>query len=186
MRESHLLHQLAHVLGARARGSLIGHRSRPLDHVRLEQSVHAHEHQAHGAVAADVIAHVPGERILDHVHVDRIENDDRIVLHAKRGRCVDPVPFPSRGAQPREHLVSVVAALAGDHDIHRREFFHALRILERRSLLADERAQFAHPGGREKHRFDQREIAFGVHALHQHRSDHPAPTDKPDSLHRSP
>src|SRR5665811_2144476 len=35
-------------------GRLIGHRGQPLDQTFLEQTVQGHQHQAHGAVAADV------------------------------------------------------------------------------------------------------------------------------------
>ena len=51
------------------------------------------------------------ERVLDHRQVDRVEHDDRVVLHAQRRGGVDPVALPARGAQLGEHLVGVVAAL---------------------------------------------------------------------------
>ncbi len=177
MHESDLLYQLAHMLGTRAGGSLIGHRGHPFDEVRLQQTVHAHEHQAYGAVSPDVIAHASGKRILDHVHVDRIQDDDRVVPHAKSGCGVYPVAFPPRGTQPGEHLVGIVAALARDDDVHGRELSHALRVLERCRFLSDERPELAHSGSREKYRLHQCEVAIGVHALHQHRSNHSAPTD---------
>src|SRR5712664_186262 len=182
--ESDLLHQLTHVRGARAGGSLIGHRGHPLDEVRLQQAVHAHQHQAYGAVAPDVIAHAPGKRILDHVHVDRIQDDDRVVLHAKSGCGVYPVALPPRGTQLGKHLVGVVAALTRDDDVRQRKLSHALRVFERCRFLSDEWPELAHSGSREEHRLNQREVALGVHTLHQHRSDHAAPPDESDSLHR--
>src|SRR5260221_428085 len=51
----HLRHELAHVGGARAGSRLVGHGSQPLVFVALEKARHAHEHEAHGAVATDVI-----------------------------------------------------------------------------------------------------------------------------------
>src|SRR5467141_1211432 len=182
--ESDLLDQLTHVLGARAGGSLIGHRGHPFDEVRFQQAVHAHEHQAYGAVSPDVIAHVPGKRIPDQFHVDRIQNDDRVVPHAKSGCGVYPVALPARGTQLREHLVGVVAALTGDDDVHQRELSHALRVLERCRFLSDEWPELAHFRSGEKYRLHQCEVALGVHALQQHRSDHSAPTDESDSFHR--
>ena len=52
---THLLQQLAHVLGAGAGSGLVGHGADPLHQSCLEQSAHRHQHQAHGAVAADVV-----------------------------------------------------------------------------------------------------------------------------------
>src|SRR2546425_761140 len=182
--ESGLLDQLTHVVGARAGGSLIGHRGHPFDEVRFQQAVHAHEHQAYGAVSPDVIAYASGKRIPDHVHVDRIQDDDRVVPHAESRCGVYPVALPPRGAQPGKHLVSEVAALTGDDDVHQRKLSYVLRVFERCRFLSDEWPELAHSGSREKHRLNQCEIALGVHALHQHRSDHSAPTDESDSLHR--
>jgi len=51
------------------------------------------------------------------VAIHRIEDDDRIVLHAQRGGGVDPVAVPADGAQLGENLGGVIAALAGNNDI---------------------------------------------------------------------
>src|SRR6267154_272174 len=182
--ESDLLNHLAHVPGARAGRGLIGHRGHPFDKVRFQQAVQAHQHQAHGAVSPDVIAHAPGKRIPDHAHVDRIQDDDRIFAHAKSGCCVYPLARPPRVTQLRKYLVGVVAALTRDDDIHQRELSHALRVFERCRFLSDEWPDPADTRSREKYRLHQREVVLGVHALHQHRSDHSAPTDDSDPLHR--
>ena len=53
---AHLREQLAHLARARARGRLVSHRRHPLDEARAEQAAEGHQHQAHGAVAADPVA----------------------------------------------------------------------------------------------------------------------------------
>jgi hypothetical protein len=63
---AHLLQQLAHVLRAGAARRLVGHRRDPLDQVGLEQPVDRHEHEAHGAVAADEVLARPRDRLVDH------------------------------------------------------------------------------------------------------------------------
>jgi hypothetical protein len=119
------------------------------------------------------------QRILDDVQIHRIENDDRVVLHAQRRSRIDPVALPAGGTQLREHLVGVIAALARNDEIalfqvvntqsHRFEFRLVFR--ERRRIAA-------RIAGAEKHRFDQVEIAFLLHALHQDAADHAAPTNE--------
>ena len=58
-----LRQQLAHVLRAAARCGLVGHGGHPLDEVGLEQRADAHQHAAHGAVAADEVAHAALQRV---------------------------------------------------------------------------------------------------------------------------
>src|SRR5207245_1822210 len=145
---------------------------------------HAHEHQAYGAVSPDVIAYASGKRIPDHVHVDRIQDDDRVFTHAVSRCRLYPVNLPPRRTPPGNQLVAEVAALLGNDDVHQRKLSYALRVLERCRFLSDEWPELAHSGSREKHRLNQCEIALDVHALYQHRSDHSAPTDESDSLHR--
>jgi hypothetical protein len=48
--------ELAHVLGTAARRRLVGRARHPLDEVGLEECADAHQHAAHRAVAADVVA----------------------------------------------------------------------------------------------------------------------------------
>ena len=62
---THLRHELAHVLGARAGCRLVCHRADPFDEPRAEQAGHRHQHQADGAVAADEIGDARVERLVD-------------------------------------------------------------------------------------------------------------------------
>ena len=82
MRFAHLLQQLAHRLRPRARRSLVGHARHPLDQVVPEQARQRHRHQAYCAIAADVVLHTALERSVDHRTIDRVEDDDCVLLHA--------------------------------------------------------------------------------------------------------
>jgi hypothetical protein len=91
--------QLPHVLGAAARGCLVGLGGHPLDQAGLVQGAHADQHAADRAVAADPVLATLGQTVLDHRHVDRVQHDDGVVLHAQ-GRCgIDPVAVPARAAR---------------------------------------------------------------------------------------
>src|SRR5207253_9609458 len=57
---AHLFDQFTHVLRAGTGGRLIRHGAHPLHQTGFEQTAQAHQHQADGAVAADV---VPGARV---------------------------------------------------------------------------------------------------------------------------
>ena len=74
-----LRQQFAHVLRAAARGRLVGLGAHPLDQAGLVERAHAHQHAADGAVAADPVAPAIGQRVLDHRHVHRVEDDHRVV-----------------------------------------------------------------------------------------------------------
>lgn len=112
-----LREQFAHVLRTATRGRLIRHRRQPINQTMLEQTTQAHQHAADRTVAADEVLGALGQRILDHIEIDRIEHDDGIVLHAQRRGRVDPVAIPARCAQLRENLCCVVTALAGNDDV---------------------------------------------------------------------
>ena len=174
---THLLDQLAHVLCASAGGGLIGHGAHPLDHAGLEQAAQGHQHQAHGAVAADVILHAINQRLVDDLAVNRIQHDHRVVLHTQRRGGVDPVAIPTRFAQLGVNLVGVVAALAGENHLHGFEFINAVGVFQRCNAFANRRGFAACVGCGEKHRLDQIEVFFFEHALHQHGTDHATPTD---------
>ncbi|CAN0627157.1 protein of unknown function [Burkholderia multivorans] len=176
VQRAHLRQQLAHVLRARARRGLVRHRRHPVDEVLAEQAAQRHQHQADRAVAADEVLRAVDERVLDHVQVDRIENDDRVVIHPQRRRRVDPVAVPARRAQLREHFVRVVAALAGDDGVALLQLVDVHRVLERSLVFRERRGLAARVAGAEKHRFDQVEIALFLHALHEDAADHAAPT----------
>ena len=177
--------QLAHVLRAGAGRRLVGHAGHPLDEVVAEQPGERHHHQAHRAVAADVVLHALRERGVDHVAVDRVEDDHRVVLHPQRRRGVDPVALPAGRAQLRKHVVRVVAALAGDDRIERGERGEVGRALERRRVPADGRALAADVRRREEHGLDQLEVPLLEHPLHQHRAHHSTPTDESCTHDRS-
>ncbi|MPM98872.1 hypothetical protein SDC9_146062 [bioreactor metagenome] len=182
---AHLRDQLAHVLRASAGSSLIGHRRRPFDQVVLEQPAKAHQHQRHRAVATDPVLATLGQRVLDHVHIDRIEHDHRIVGHAQRRGSIDPVTVPAGSAQLGEDFLGVVAALAGDDDFAGLQRIDVRSVLQRQRgfLAAEHRCLAASGGGREINRIDEGEIALLDHALHQHGTNHATPTDQTKLLH---
>ena len=178
MQVTHLRDHLAHVPGAGARGGLVGHRRDPLDEAGAEEAGHRHQHQAHRAVGADVVLEARGQRAIDDVAVDRVEDEDRVVLHPQRRRGVDPVAVPARFAQLRVDLRGVVAALAGDQDVARRQRGEVFGVLDGGRALAHGRAFGARLRRGEEHGIDQVEVALLAHALHQHRPHHAAPTDE--------
>jgi|GEM_PF-4393794 len=105
----------------------------------------------------------PGvERGVDHVAVDRVENDGRFVLHAQGGSGVDPEALPAAGAQFRMHLLGVVAALAGDHGLQALERGRVEGVRQRFAVGAG----LADLGGGEIHGVDVLEVAFRAHAVH--------------------
>src|SRR3546814_6596193 len=79
----------------------------------------------------------------------------------------------------RSDVVRVVTALAADDHVHRAQRVDAVGVLQRRRVLAgDFRAGAASARRAEEMRFDQRKVVFLLHPLHQHRTDHAAPTDQ--------
>jgi hypothetical protein len=178
-----LREQLAHVLGTPARGCLVGLRAHPLDQAGLVERAHAHEHAAHGAVATDPVLAPVGQRVLDHGQVDRVENDDGVLVHAQRGRGVDPVAVPACGAQLGVDLAGVVATLGGDDDVAALEGGDVVRVLQRGFVLRHGGGFAARVGGGEEQRFDQVEVAFRDHAVHQHGTDHATPAYESYEFH---
>ena len=122
-----------------------------------EQAGDAHHHQADRAVAADVVLHAASRArasITSRFTGSRMITASSFMRSARRG--VDPVAVPARRAELRQHRVRLVAALAGDDRIERRE---RLRRRSRRAsggvsppidgtLAADVRR-------REEHRLDR-------------------------------
>ena len=82
MDRSHLLDQLTHVLCTGAGSRLIGHRRNPFHQVLLEETTDRHQHQTYRAISSDIGLDAFADPVLDHVEIDRVEDDDRIVLHA--------------------------------------------------------------------------------------------------------
>ena len=53
------------------------------------------------------------------------------------------------------------------------------------SFFAERRRRAAGVAGGEEQRLDQREVALGLHAVHQHGADHAAPSDESYECHFS-
>ncbi|MNT06939.1 hypothetical protein D3C72_1416260 [compost metagenome] len=68
---------------AAAGSGLIGRNGCTLDQVVGEQAAQRHQHQADGAVAADEGLDAFVQALLNHVAVDRVQNDNRVILHAQ-------------------------------------------------------------------------------------------------------
>jgi hypothetical protein len=166
-----------------ARGRLVRSARHPFDEIGLEEGADAHQHAAHRAVAADVVADAARERGLDHRQVDRVENDDGVVLHAQRLGGVDPVAVPAGGAQARVDVLGVLAALRGDDDLAAPERLDVVGVEQRGLVPRVRRRPAALVAGAEEERLDQVEVAFGGHALQQHGSHHAAPTDQSRPFH---
>ena len=177
MQSAHLAQQLAHILCTRARSRLVRHCADPLHHVVLEQAAQAHEHQAHGAVAADPVFAAFAQRAVDDVAVDGVQDDHGVVGHAQARGCVNPVAVPARCAQLGVHLFGVVAALAGDDDFAALQRVNVVGVLERGFVFSLRRGFATCVRRGEEHGFDQIEILLLNHAVDQHRADHAAPTD---------
>ena len=180
---AHLLDQLAHVLRAGAGGGLVGHGAHPLHQPGFVQAAEGHQHQADGAVAADVVLDAGIQLLVDDPAVDRIQDDDRVIGHAQRRGGVDPVALPAGFAQLGIDLAGVVATLAGEDHIEGLEFIEAVGVLQRRDVLADLGALAADIGGSEEHRLDQVEVPFFTHALHEHGTHHATPADQTYTFH---
>jgi len=121
-----------------------------------------------------------GQRVLNHRQVDRVQHDDGIVVHAQGRRGIDPVAIPAGRAQLGKNFAGVVPALRGDDDVALLECGDVVRVFQRAFVLCDRRRLAASVRGREEHRLDQAEIAFGLHPVHQDRADHAAPADQAD------
>ena len=170
-----LRQQLAHVLGTAAGSGLVGLRAHPLDQTGLVQRAHAHQHAADGAVAADPVLAAVGHGVLDDRHVDRVQHDDGVLFHAQGRGSIDPVAVPAGSAQLGEHLVGVVAALAGQDDVALLQCFYVVRVLERLLVLGHGGGSATSIGGGEEHGLDQGKVILCLHAVHQHGADHAAP-----------
>ncbi len=80
----------AHVPRTAARGSLIGHAAHPVDHIVLEEPRQSHQHAADRAIAANVVAHAPTHRLINHRTVYGVENNNGIILHTQGAGRIDP------------------------------------------------------------------------------------------------
>ncbi len=181
---AHLVQQLAHVLSARTGSRLISHGRHPLDQILFKQATQSQHHKAHGAVTTDVVLDAFLKRSINHVSVDRIQNNHRVVDHPQGGGCINPVTFPARVTELLINRTGVVATLTGHDDIHGFQNLDVKRVLQRRNVVFSHvRRRLASLGCGEKHRFDIGEIVFFTHALHEDRAHHATPTYKSNSLH---
>ena len=185
MDDAHLRNQLAHILSTSTRCGLIGHRGCPFNQVILEQATQAHEHQRYSAVATDPVLTALGQRILDHVHVDRVENDHGVVGHAQRGSCVDPVTIPASSTQLGENFLGIVPTLAGNDDFALLQGINRSGVQQRqRSFLATENRGFSTSGRcRKIDGINVGKITLLNHALHKHGTNHTPPADQTNLLH---
>jgi hypothetical protein len=115
------------------------------------------------------------DRLLDDGQVHWVQDDDRVIVHAQRGGRVNPVALPAGRTQLGEHLAGVVAALRGDDDLAFFKRLYVQGVFERGFVFGLCGGCTAGVGGGKKHRLNQVEVAFGLHAVHQHRADHAAP-----------
>ena len=81
---AHAFNQFAHVFGTGARSRLISHAGGPFHQIVLKQAAQSHQHQRHGAVAADIVFHAVFQGIINHAAVNRIQHNHRIIIHAQR------------------------------------------------------------------------------------------------------
>ena len=163
---------------------MIGHRGHPLDEIVLKQSVHRHEHERNRAIATNIGFDSARNAIADDLFVDRVQDDDRIVVHSKRGGCVDPIARPTQCAELWKHFARVVATLTSDDDIHFGKRFNSRgRVQLARFDTADLGAVAASIGCRKEHRLAMREVVLCDHALNEHRTNHATPADKSNFFH---
>jgi hypothetical protein len=183
VQRAELAEQFAHVCRTTARGSLIGHGVHPLHPPGLEQRPHAHQHAADGAISPDPVAPALGQRVADHRHVHRVEDDDGVGLHAQRRSGVDPVALPARRAQPGKYIRRVVAALRGDDDVAAFQRLDVVGVKQLALVFREQRRRAACIAGAEEHRFDVAEVAFRLHAFDEHGTDHSAPSHQARQFH---
>src|SRR5476649_1749340 len=123
--------------------------------------------------------------LVDDLAVDRIKDDHRVILHTQAGGSIDPVTLPAGFTQAREYFVGVVATLAGQNHVEGFQFFDAVSILQWGNILAHCRALATDIGCGEEHRLNKIEILLFQHPLHEHGTDHTAPTDQTYTFHRN-
>ena len=118
----------------------------------------------------------------DDVAVHRVEDDDRVLVHAHRRRGVDPVAVPPCLSEAGVDFLRVVAALAADEHIHSPERVDVLRLGDGRRVAADVRPARPDLRRRKKLWFDARKVLLGDHPLDEHRPDHPRHPTNPTRI----
>ncbi len=169
--------------GAATGSGLIGRHAHPLHQVGLEQAAQGQQHQADGTVAADEGLDALGQRLVDHVAVDRIQNDDRVFVHAQGGSGINPVAFPAGGQQARINILGVVAALSGDDDLLRGQRLDVEGILQGAGIDAEVGGGLTGLGGGEEGGLNTGKVFLFLHPAHQDRTHHAAPTDQTYFFH---
>lgn len=176
MQRAHLQKQFAHVGSPGTGGGLVGHGGDPLDAILAEEAVESHHHETDGAIAADEGFGSLSEGLVDDVLIERVENNDGILVHAEGGCGIDPVAIPTSSAEERVDALRVVATLAADDGLHGGESIDGEGVEQGLAI----RAWAARVGGAEVMWVDEGEVLFLFHALHEDRADHTAPTDQTD------
>ena len=174
---THLFKQFAHVGGAGAGSSLVGHGRDPFDQVSADQAVQGHQHQADCAVAADIVLNAFTQALLNDVHVHRVENNDGVLFHTQRGSSVNPVAVPAFVAKRFEVGFCPVTALAGNDDIASSQCVQIIGILQNRIGIRNFRCFAAGVTGREECGADKLKVVFLLHSVHQHGADHSSPAN---------
>ena len=72
---------------------------------------------------------------MDHRQIDRVQDDDGVILHAKGGGGVDPVAVPARCTQVGVHLCGVVATQRGNDDVALLQRCNVVRVFQRGFVL---------------------------------------------------
>ena len=181
--ESELGQQFTHVLRPATRGGLIGHRRHPFDQILLEKAAQSHQHAGNRTVPADKVSDTFRQTFIDHLAVDRIENDQCIVIHAQLGSGIDPVTVPAGRTQFREHVRRIIAALAGYQDIAFFQFIDTKSIFQDSFVFRHRRCHASDIRRSEENGFEQIKIVFFLHALHQHGTDHAPPAYQSYQFH---
>ena len=84
---------------------------------------------------------------------------------------------PAGGAQFGEYFGGVVTTLGADDDFAAPQRIDIERVLQLGLVFSLGRCFATGVGGGEKNRLNQREVVLGLHAVHQDRAHHAAPTD---------
>ncbi len=169
--------------GTAAGGCLIGGHAHPLHQIGLEQATEGQQHQADGAVAANEGLDAIVQGMLNHVAVDRIQNDDGIFLHPQGGGSVNPVTLPASGFQAGIDILGVIAALRRDDDILLGQRLDIEGVLQGTGIHANIGGGLTGLGGGEEGGLNAGKILLFQHPAHQHRTHHATPTDQTYFFH---
>ncbi|MNG95860.1 hypothetical protein D3C79_549070 [compost metagenome] len=168
---------------ATARCGLISGHAHPLHQIGLEQATQGQQHQTDGAVAADEGLDPLVQRLVDHVAVDRIQDDDGVLLHAQGGGGINPVTLPAGGQQTGIDILGVVATLSRDDDLLRGQRLDIEGVLQGAGIDAEIGGGLTGLGGGEEGGLNAGKILLFLHPAHQYRTYHATPTDQTNFFH---